>query len=49
MGYGLGKVSVLHHDGSGGVRVDDRPFVALEDGAWLELGPISPPGARALP
>jgi tetratricopeptide (TPR) repeat protein len=43
MGYGMGKVSVLHHDGEGDLRFDDRPFVALTDNAWLDLGTISPP------
>jgi hypothetical protein len=45
MGYGMGKVSVLHHDGAGGLRFDDRPFVALTDDAWLDLGTILPPAA----
>lgn len=43
MGYGMGKVSVLHHDGAGNVHLDDRPFVGLEDGTWLSLGKVYPP------
>jgi tetratricopeptide (TPR) repeat protein len=50
MGYGLGKVQVLHHDGEGGVQLDDRPFVAMEDDAWLHLGKVTPPAVDpALP
>lgn len=43
MGYGLGKVQVLHHDGAGGVHLDDRPFVAMDDDAWVGLGEVQPP------
>lgn len=42
-GFGLGKVQVLHHDGEGGVHLEDRPFVAMEDDAWLDLGEVHPP------
>lgn len=46
MGYGMGKVSVLHHDGEGGVHLDDRPFMVMEDDAWLELGSVTPPAGN---
>jgi TonB family protein len=38
MGYGLGMVQVLHHDGRGGLRFDDRPFVIMKEGATVTLG-----------
>jgi len=44
MGYGMGKVAVLHHDGAGGLQFEDRPFVALEDDAWLQVGELSQAG-----
>jgi len=38
MGYGLGKVQVMHHDGLGRITLDDRPFVIVDDGAIADLG-----------
>jgi len=38
MGYGMGKVQVIHHDGKGKLRFEDRPFVVLQDGATVDLG-----------
>ncbi len=43
MGFGLGKVQVVHHDGKGGLELGDRPFVVLEDRATVDLGEVSPP------
>lgn len=44
MGYGMGKLAVLHHDGAGGLRFDDRPFVAVEDDEWIYRGVVRPAG-----
>ena len=38
MGFGMGKLEVIEHDGEGGLSFDERPFVAMEHGAWVELG-----------
>lgn len=40
MGYGLGRVQVIDHDGSGGLTFDDRPFVVMQDNAFVELGEV---------
>ena len=39
-GHGLGKVQIVRHDGKGGVRLEDRPFVVMKTGATLDLGPL---------
>ena len=41
MGYGMGQVEILQHDGKGGLKFDARPFVVMNDGAYLALGPIN--------
>ncbi len=43
MGYGMGQVEILQHDGKGGLRFDTRPFVVMTDGAYLNLGDIKGP------
>jgi uncharacterized protein YfaP (DUF2135 family) len=43
MGYGMGRVQVVDYDGAGGLRFDDRPFVVLEDGAFVDLGTLKGP------
>lgn len=40
MGYGMGRVQVLRHDGKGKLTVEDRPFVIMQDSAWLDLGVV---------
>jgi hypothetical protein len=44
MGYGLGLVQVVDHDGAGGLRIDPRPFVVMADGATVDLGAVGPEG-----
>jgi TonB family protein len=41
MGYGMGKLQVIEHDGSGGLRFDERPFVIMRDGAYVDLGRVT--------
>lgn len=41
MGYGMGKLQVIEHDGKGGLRFDERPFVIMHDGAFVGLGTVS--------
>jgi hypothetical protein len=38
MGYGMGKVEVIDHDGRGGLSFSERPFVVMNDQAFVELG-----------
>jgi hypothetical protein len=41
MGYGMGKLQVIEHDGKGGLKFEERPFVVMEDGAYLDLGTVA--------
>ncbi|HEY6879215.1 MAG TPA: hypothetical protein VI299_14415, partial [Polyangiales bacterium] len=43
MGYGMGKLEVIDHDGKGNFRFEERPFVVMQDGAFVELGTIRAP------
>ena len=38
MGYGMGKLQVVDHDGKGGLKFDERPFVVMNDHAFVDLG-----------
>lgn len=40
MGYGLGTVQVVEHDGRGALTVESRPFVVMADGAYVDLGSV---------
>jgi hypothetical protein len=40
MGYGMGKLQVLQHDGRGKLKFEDRPFVVMNDGAYVNLGVV---------
>jgi tetratricopeptide (TPR) repeat protein len=37
MGYGMGKVEVIQHDGHGGLRFAEKPYVVMNDQASLDL------------
>ncbi len=43
MGYGMGKLEVLEHDGKGHVSFDERPFVVMVDRAYVDLGSVDRP------
>jgi len=43
MGYGMGQVEILQHDGKGGLSFDTRPFVVMTDGAFVDLGDLPAP------
>jgi len=45
MGYGMGTVQVVAHDGKGGLRVEPRPFVVMVDQAMVDLGEVAGPKA----
>ena len=38
MGYGMGTVQVVTHDGAGRLTVEPRPFVVMADQAMVDLG-----------
>ncbi|MBI4679207.1 MAG: hypothetical protein HY748_16655 [Elusimicrobia bacterium] len=40
MGYGMGKLQVIEHDGKGGLSFEERPFVVMVDRAFLDLGQL---------
>lgn len=42
MGYGMGTLQVIEHDGKGQLRVDERPFVIMNAGARVPLGQLRP-------
>ncbi len=44
MGYGMGLLRIVEHDGDGGLRFDQRPFVVMNDRAYVELGKFGKKG-----
>lgn len=40
MGYGMGKLEVVEHDGHGNLRFEQRPFIVMNDGAYVDLGTV---------
>ncbi|MFT6146142.1 MAG: hypothetical protein ACJAZO_000726 [Myxococcota bacterium] len=38
MGFGMGTLHVIRHDGQGKLTIEDQPFVVQADGAWIDLG-----------
>lgn len=40
MGYGMGIVQIVRHDGQGRLTVEPRPFVVMADGAMIDLGKV---------
>ena len=38
MGYGMGKVEIVRHDGKGGLTFEERPYVVMNDQAYVNLG-----------
>ena len=43
MGYGMGKLEVIEHDGAGHLRFKEHPFVIMKDGAFVDLGRLDAP------
>jgi uncharacterized protein YfaP (DUF2135 family) len=41
MGYGMGKLQIIEHDGHGGLHFEERPFVVMRDHAFVEMGTVS--------
>ncbi|MEZ4320545.1 MAG: VIT domain-containing protein [Myxococcota bacterium] len=40
MGFGMGKLQIIEHDGEGHLHFDERPFVVMTDGAFVPLGAV---------
>jgi hypothetical protein len=40
MGYGMGKLEIIEHDGHGGLKFEERPFVVMADHAFVNLGTV---------
>jgi len=38
MGYGMGLLQIVRHDGKGKLSFEDRPYVIMNDHAYVELG-----------
>jgi tetratricopeptide (TPR) repeat protein len=38
MGYGMGKLQIVEHDGKGGLLFEDRPFIIMTDRAAVPIG-----------
>ncbi|WP_266216079.1 VIT domain-containing protein [Paraliomyxa miuraensis] len=55
MGYGMGKLEIIEHDGAGHLRFGEHPFVIMKDDGYVELAtvgativePPPPSGARS--
>ena len=43
MGYGMGALAVLQHDGKGRLWFEHRPFVIMQDDAFVRLGSVRGP------
>jgi uncharacterized protein YfaP (DUF2135 family) len=43
MGYGMGRVQVIEHDGGGELRFAEFPFVIMKDKAFVELARLAAP------
>jgi len=40
MGYGMGKLQIIDHDGKGTLTFEERPFVVMVDRAFVDLGVV---------
>lgn len=40
MGYGMGKLQVIEHDGAGGLRFSEHPFVIMKDDGYVNLATV---------
>jgi hypothetical protein len=43
MGYGMGKLQIIEHDGKGTLIFEERPFVVMVDRAFVDLGVVDRP------
>ncbi|MCU0656235.1 MAG: hypothetical protein MUF64_13580 [Polyangiaceae bacterium] len=43
MGYGMGSLQIIEHDGAGNLSFEERPYVIQADRAYIELGQVEAP------
>jgi hypothetical protein len=48
MGYGMGKLEIIEHDGAGDLRFEQRPYVVMNDGAYVDLGKVERRAAQSI-
>jgi hypothetical protein len=41
MGYGMGKLEIIDHDGKGNLTFEERPFVVMVDRAYVDMGTVT--------
>ncbi len=41
MGYGMGKLQIIDHDGDGNLTFEERPYVVMVDHAYVDLGAVA--------
>ncbi len=41
MGYGMGKLQIIDHDGNGNLTFEERPYVVMVDHAYVNLGVVT--------
>jgi hypothetical protein len=46
MGYGMGKLQAIDHDGQGHFAIQEHPFVIMKDRAYVDLGRVDAPLAK---
>jgi hypothetical protein len=46
MGYGMGKLQVIEHDGQGVLRFSEHPFAIMKDKAYVQLAELRAPLAQ---
>jgi hypothetical protein len=39
----MGKLEILEHDGRGGLKFDERPYVVMTNRAFVDLGAVTGP------
>ena len=42
MGFGMGKVQMIQHDGKGNLAFKDFPFVIMKDKAFVQIAQVKP-------
>lgn len=43
MGYGMGNLEIVQHDGKGHLSFEERPYVVMTDRAFVDLGRFEKP------
>jgi hypothetical protein len=43
MGYGMGALQIVEHDGAGRLVFEERPYIVMHDRAFVDLGVVDGP------